>query len=99
MVVLSEDRFPGIGKVDTGAPARAEIRSTQITENARVGLLFVDSSGVVSGITVSRNRIGLVLPGELRPTLEGGNALQGNEERDAIFGGDLPVVSDSLPLP
>jgi hypothetical protein len=99
---LSSDdtRFgDGITAIDHPDPSAATVSATEVTDNARAGLLFVNSTGSIEGVLSSRNRFGLVLQREGKPTLVGGNVFEGNTEQNKLVGGDLPVPAAAAPLP
>jgi len=61
-------------------------------------LLFDDSTGSVSGTRIANGRFGLVLQGNLKPTLGADNRFEGTE-KDIVTAGDLPVPDKPAPIP
>ncbi|WP_437736728.1 DUF1565 domain-containing protein [Sorangium sp. So ce1335] len=77
----------------------AQVSSVEVEGCARAGLLFDDSDGALAKSRATGNRFGLVVQGAHAPTVAEDNTFDGNEERDRVTTGDLPVPESARPAP
>jgi hypothetical protein len=74
------------------------ISETRIAGCARAGLLFEDSTGVISLSSATENEFGLVLDGSANPTVDGTSSFDDNEQ-DRVDDAGLPVPTTPAAVP